>query len=940
MQFDANAHLAVNLALSTLDEGQTVDLAALLASLCQALHVGRIAPDMAQCLPTPAPRRWPTEEPPLAPAIRAAIERIERECGTVSGERLFLELASSQAGRELLEERGADPEQVAQWLKDVSDHVGVAIAPPPDSAQETVSANEDGNGDGPGEDWCDEIFDNCPSREHELHNEGNRLYGENEFEKAVECYSQALELNADLVETLFNRSLAHTRLTRYDEAIEDMNRVIELNPHLGEAQYTLGLIREYQFEYEKAVECYEKAIEMGYEKAQTQIEVARQKHETYRKGGNGGRNSEDERHEARRREFDALLALLRLWKDNDLFRGGSGTAKWRGSPERTRVIEFLRDYGWMRTETEAESRGCSGREREIRSVMTTLLKMTRSSCVLLGPAGSGKSSVVYEVAHRMQTGSPDLPETLRDCDIFELSSAFLQADTMYRGQYEERVRQLIQLLQLVPNIKLFVDETHAFFQSSMEYDGGSNFNRANQAFKMVMADGSVSVIGCSTWAEYRRFIETDLALARRLDVIRIEPLGRDMTASVLRERKAGFERHYGLRIDNALVDRAYALTEEYLPGRPQPDISIQLLDTACALARYAGPKLTGAALNEAIENIIGRPVMTAEGLTRDDVFERLRRYVVGQDKALTAIADTVAAALGPWNHRRGPRGVLVFAGPTGVGKTETAVRLAETLGGDREALIRIDCNALQGTAYDAELAVHRLLGSPRGTRGYIDGQGGLLSRVRDLPECLVLFDEFEKANPAVGKLLLQIMDDGRIEDTDGNLLDFRRAFLVFATTAGAAYQNRTGLRPNSADRTKQPAVEESELRKTFDRMGLGKEFIGRIEQIFLFDGLTEGTIAAIIEGQLEEMARHAKARKVTLLWDEDVPRRLATHWQPQYGARDAASLLRRHVTVPLNQAQTAGELDGITRIRLRLRKKTGNTTATRRTKRTFTLFVE
>ena len=603
---------------------------------------------------------------------------------------------------------------------------------------------------------------------------------------------------------------------------------------------------------------------------------------------------------------------------------GQGTepSGWRASSERGEAIEALSSFGRMLTITEPPHRGVVGVDRALTSLQKTLLKQKRRNAIVIGPPGTGKSALIYEFARMIVSGDESLPERLRDLDVFELSPSFLRSGASMVGQYDERVKELLGVLEANPKIVLFVDEIHSLFQSSMHHRGP--FSEANEAFKSALSRGTISCIGCTTTAEFRHYIEPDGALQRRFGIIKLEPPTRDATVGILKARLPRLEKHYApLRVPEAVLDKAVELTDEYLPGRFQPDKSIQLLDEACAICSIAKPpaaEVTEEALVSALEDAIGHSVVRAETLTEESVFERLGRKIVGQDEALRGISRAFIAGMGGWKKAKGPRGRFFFCGPTGVGKTQTALVLADLLSGGREALLRIDCNTLQGSGRDAGPAINRLLGAPPGYVGYVAGQGGILSKIRDLPECIVLFDEIEKADPGVGKVLLQILDDGRVDDNDGNPLDFRRAYLVFTTNAGCTYDTvrSLGFGRDEEPETESPRVDVPAVMAELRAIGHGEEFLGRNLQFFTFQGMDADAIQVIMGRQLESLRETADLRGYELNWDPEIERYLTSQWQPRFGVRHLTTILRNRITEQLSVAEAQGELKDVAEIHLQV----------------------
>ena len=624
---------------------------------------------------------------------------------------------------------------------------------------------------------------------------------------------------------------------------------------------------------------------------------------------------------------DDLAAVLRGLAGVEPAADGTPVSTWRGSSERDEAIAALSSYGRMLTVGEPPHKGGVEFERPLASLVRTLCKMRRRNALILGQPGTGKSALVYELARRLVRGDASIPARIRDLDIFELSPAFLRSGAGVVGQYDERVKTLIQTLTAHPKIVLFVDEIHSFLQSSMHERGP--FSDANESFKAALGHGDFACIGCTTTAEYRYFMERDLALARRFGVIHLEPPSPDAAVRILRARRPAMAQYYDpLRIPDAIIERAVELTEQYLPSRFQPDKSIQLLDEACAYCVTVEPPLeevTEDALWNGLEDIIGHSIARSATISEEDLFGQLRAKIIGQDETLRGITRAFVAGLGGWGKGSRPRGVFFFAGPTGVGKTETALLLSKVLGGGRESLVRIDCNTLQG-GHDAGPALHILLGPPPGYLGYVRGQGGLLSKVRDNPECIVLFDEVEKAHPGVGKLLLQILDSGHAEDNDGNRLDFRRAYIVFTTNAGCTYDRQASIGFAGAGEEPilaSPSVDIEALKADLRQLGLGEEFLGRISHWFSFQGLTADAIVSVIQIQLERLRRVAKERGFVLTWEPAIVGYLASRWQPRFGVRHLTTILRNRIEEQLSVAEAQGDLKGVTTIRLAVLETAG-----------------
>jgi len=593
---------------------------------------------------------------------------------------------------------------------------------------------------------------------------------------------------------------------------------------------------------------------------------------------------------------------------------------WKDSPQRQEAFKSLDELGRVLTNSEPKGEEMTGRERELHSLVRVLCKLKRHNAIITGEAGSGKTALVRELARRIYHRDARLPESVLDLDIFELQPMRLKAGASVVGEYEKRVRDLIGILRGAQHIVLFIDEIHAFFQSSTQRSGP--FAEAHESLKAELARGEISCIGCTTLKEYRHFIEPDAALARRFALIRIEPPDRETTLGILRRHRPVLETHYQLKVPDALLTRAVEDSELYLPTRFQPDKSLQLLEDACAFAYTERPQASEVSdqhVRLAVEDIIGHVAIDPLRLREDELYAKLRDKIVGQDDTLRTLSHGVVMGLHEMSESRRPRRVFVFAGPSGVGKTETALQLAEILGAGRRALVQVDCNTLWDAQGDGIKA--RLFGPPPGYVGYVEGHGGLLSRVRDFPYCVVLFDEFEKGPAALADILLEILDKGQVEDNGGNLLDFRRSFVIFATNIGWQGEARRAMgfphgNSNRAESLTGPSTPGA-IREALTQAGLSDAFLGRLREGYLFFApLGPEAVETAIERLFEMLRETLKRRNLTLSCNPDVASYLAKNWEPRFGVRHLKVLLENRVLEHLSLADMDGELKAVKQVRI------------------------
>ena len=579
-----------------------------------------------------------------------------------------------------------------------------------------------------------------------------------------------------------------------------------------------------------------------------------------------------------------------------------------------------------------------GRSEELERVIQILNRRQKNNPCLIGEPGVGKTAIAEGLAQRIASG--DVPAKLRDKQVFLLDLTSLVAGTQFRGQFESRMKGLIEEIRREGNIILVIDEVHNLVGAG---DAEGSMNAAN-ILKPALSRGEIQVIGATTFNEYRKHIEKDAALERRFQPVTVAEPSLSDSVEILKGIRKYYEDFHGVKISDEMCRMAVTLSERYITDRFLPDKAIDLIDEACSdvnlhnkdIERSAEIKKECADLDKERELLLsstagdgdfeklaelrsrdlqlkdelsqieakGMPELTADNLAhiielwtkipasniRADEFERLsglagrlKAHIIGQDEAVNAVCAAIKRSRAGLQSKRKPVS-FIFVGSTGVGKTELVKRLAADLFNSPESLIRLDMSEFM-----EKFSVSRIIGSPPGYVGY-DEAGQLTEKIRRKPYSVVLFDEIEKAHPDVMNILLQILDDGRITDAQGRTVNFENTVIVMTTNAGSDKRTGSvGFNMSADEQGKEKAV------KALNDF-LRPEFINRVDEIIYFHRLTEENIRAIASLMLEDLRTAMAERGTVLTWDESVITYLAEKgYSAAYGARNLQRLIQKDV---------------------------------------------
>ena len=536
-----------------------------------------------------------------------------------------------------------------------------------------------------------------------------------------------------------------------------------------------------------------------------------------------------------------------------------------------------------------------GRELEVERTIEILCRRRKNNPLYVGEAGVGKTAIAEGLARRIVEGQ--VPEVLSGCTIYSLDLGSLIAGTKYRGDFEKRLKSVLAELKKQPGAVLFIDEIHTVIGAGAASGGVMD---ASNLIKPVLSNGELRCIGSTTYQEYRGIFEKDHALARRFQKIDVVEPSVAETIEILKGLRSRFEEHHRVKYTDEALKAAAELSARHINERHLPDKAIDVVDEAGARMRVKGvTDQTSTVDVEQIEEVVARvariPPKTVSSNDKEvlrNLERNLKLVIYGQDKAVETLTDAIKMSRSGLGDERKPVGSFLFAGPTGVGKTEVTRQLAIALGIE---FIRFDMSE-----YMERHTVSRLIGAPPGYVGF--DQGGLLTEaIAKHPHAVLLLDEIEKAHPDVFNLLLQVMDHGTLTDNNGRKADFRHVIIVMTTNAGAADMARTPIGFMPGDNTTDGM---EAIKKLFT-----PEFRNRLDAIIQFGGLDERTIERVVEKLLVEIETQLEGKRVSLQLDDAARRWIAkTGYDPKMGARPMARVIQEHIKRPLAEELLFGKL--------------------------------
>ena len=576
--------------------------------------------------------------------------------------------------------------------------------------------------------------------------------------------------------------------------------------------------------------------------------------------------------------------------------------------EEVKKISPLEEFGYDITQAAREGKldPLVGRENEIQRVIQILGRRRKNNPMLVGDPGVGKSAIVEGIALKIVNG--DIPPVLADKRLISLDLGSIVAGTKYRGDFEKRLKAIINETAADPDVILFIDEFHTIVGAG----GASGSLDAANMLKPALARGEIQCIGATTMDEFRKIVEKDGALDRRFQKIVVEKTDIQHSISILDKLKTNYEKYHNVTYSEESIEACVRMSERYITDRCLPDKAIDVMDETGSMVRLKNPKKTACVTAEDVASMISKmtgipsgQIAESEGVRLMKMGEKLRGRIIGQDEAIDKVVRAIQRGRAGIKDPGKPIGTFIFFGQTGVGKTQLAKSLAEYLFDSEDNMIRLDMSE-----YMEKFNVSRLIGAPPGYVGFEEG-GQLSERVRRKPYCVVLLDEIEKAHPDVFNLLLQVMDEGRLTDSNGRTVSFRNTILIMTSNVGSRELDEYGSGVGFSTSVKNVQGNRKNVLEKAVRKAFPPEFINRVDEQVFFRPLDKEDIGRIIDIELKGLKNRVKDAGFELTITPSAKRFVAdAGYDPSFGARPLKRAIRKYIEDPVSECIISNRMFG------------------------------
>ena len=580
----------------------------------------------------------------------------------------------------------------------------------------------------------------------------------------------------------------------------------------------------------------------------------------------------------------------------------------REDGEEVKKVSPLEEFGYDITQAAREGKldPLGGRESEIQRVIQILGRRRKNNPMLVGDPGVGKSAIVEGIAIKIVNG--DIPPVLADKRLISLDLGSIVAGTKYRGDFEKRLKAIINETAANPDVILFIDEFHTIVGAG----GASGSLDAANMLKPALARGEIQCIGATTMDEFRKIVEKDGALDRRFQKIVVERTDIQHSISILDKLKTNYEKYHNVTYSDDAIEACVRMSERYITDRCLPDKAIDVMDETGSMVRLKNPKKTACVTAEDVASMISKmtgipsgQIAESEGVRLMKMGDKLRSRIIGQDEAIDKVVRAIQRGRAGIKDPGKPIGTFIFFGQTGVGKTQLAKSLAEYLFDSEDNMIRLDMSE-----YMEKFNVSRLIGAPPGYVGFEEG-GQLSERVRRKPYCVVLLDEIEKAHPDVFNLLLQVMDEGRLTDSNGRTVSFRNTILIMTSNVGSRELDEYGSGVGFSTSVKNVQGNRKNVLEKAVRKAFPPEFINRVDEQVFFRPLDKEDIGRIIDIELKGLRNRVKDAGFEITITPSAKRFVADEgYDPSFGARPLKRAIRKHIEDPVSECIISNRIFG------------------------------